>query len=89
MENALKANTAKDLGLKFQVVLTWGDGGMLIHTFTQNTVDGYMTDWETMAMNLTVTGGEELGVIRYQSRIVFAEDTAAEVVLWASEAVER
>jgi hypothetical protein len=84
--DALNANKASELALEFQVIVTWGNNA-LKYTFTDETVALYMQAWQTNAMFLKVIGAEGIEDLQYQSRIVFADDTMAEVVLWASDAV--
>ena len=79
---ALKTNKASDLGLEFQVIVSWGSI-QLKHTFSDDTVKDYMDNWTGLAMFLKLIGAEDIKDLTYQSRIVFADETEAEVVVWA------
>ena len=86
--NALKASNASDMALEFQVAITWGNN-VLKYTFKDATVAEYMQNWDTHAMFLKITGAEGIADLKYQARIVFADDTKGEVVVWAGDVVNH
>ena len=86
--DALTGKNASELALEFQVAITWGNN-VLKYTFKDATVKAYMADWENLAMFLTITGAEGITDLKYQARIVFADDTDGEVVVWAGDIVDH
>jgi hypothetical protein len=85
--SAMNSKTASQLGLKFQVVITWGNN-KLTYTFSDATVAGYMAYWETYAMYLTVTGAEGLN-LQYQFQVAYAGATAGTAAVRAADTVNH
>ncbi|MBR4972552.1 MAG: hypothetical protein IKY59_06255, partial [Oscillospiraceae bacterium] len=68
--------------VKLQVELTWNQGkNKLVYTFGNDVsvLGEYLADWKTKALKLNVTGTDGITDLTYTAKLIFAEDTEAEV----------
>ncbi|MBO5867985.1 MAG: hypothetical protein J6Q54_03630, partial [Oscillospiraceae bacterium] len=68
--------------VKLQVELSWNQGkNKLVYTFGNDVsvLGEYLKNWKTKALKLNVTGADGITDLTYTAKLIFAEDTEAEV----------